>query len=130
MAMVRCVFWFNPLMAWAERQFRNDQEIACDRSVLATESRARRFGYAAALVSTAAPRVPGAVGFLGPEKTVKRRTRLIARHQSSLGRDLTGAVMAGLLLIAGATVGIATPADPIEWIAPLDLPSPLPGGCD
>ncbi len=134
MAMVRCIFWFNPLMAWAERQFRDDQEIACDRSVLATESRARRFGYAAALVSTVAPRVPGgngfAVGFLGPEKTVKRRTRLIVRHKSSLGRDMAGAIMAGLLLIAGATVGIATPAGPIEWVAPLDLPSPLPGGCD
>ena len=130
MAAVRCVFWFNPLLAWAERQFRNDQEIACDRAVLADESRARRFGYGAALVSTVTQRTPGAVGFLGPRKTVKRRTQWVVRHRSSLGRDLAGGFMAGLLLIAGATVGIATPSEPIEWVAPLDLPSPLPGGCD
>jgi len=44
-----CLFWFNPLMYWAVRQFRFDQELACDARVLATTGTMRR-GYANALL--------------------------------------------------------------------------------
>jgi bla regulator protein blaR1 len=44
-----CLFWFNPLMYWAVRRFRFDQELACDARVLATTGAMRR-SYANALL--------------------------------------------------------------------------------
>jgi bla regulator protein blaR1 len=44
-----CLFWFNPLMFWAIRRFRFDQELACDARVLATTGTVRR-QYANALL--------------------------------------------------------------------------------
>ena len=44
-----CLFWFNPLMYWAVRRFRFDQELACDARVLATTGAVRR-SYAKALL--------------------------------------------------------------------------------
>ncbi len=43
--------WFNPLMHWAHRLFRFDQELACDATVLAMPGTTRR-GYAEALLKT------------------------------------------------------------------------------
>ena len=44
-----CLFWFNPLMYWAVRRFRFDQELACDARVLTTTGAVRR-SYANALL--------------------------------------------------------------------------------
>jgi beta-lactamase regulating signal transducer with metallopeptidase domain len=44
------VFWFNPLMFWAMRQLRLDQDLACDAAVLAAAGRGRRGRYAQALL--------------------------------------------------------------------------------
>jgi hypothetical protein len=46
-----CLSWFNPIMYWALRLFRFDQELACDATVLAAPSATRR-GYADALLKT------------------------------------------------------------------------------
>jgi beta-lactamase regulating signal transducer with metallopeptidase domain len=45
-----CVFWFNPVMFWAMRLLRLDQDLACDASVLAAAGKARRGRYAGALL--------------------------------------------------------------------------------
>ena len=46
-----CLSWFNPLMYWALRLFRFDQELACDASVLARRDTTPR-RYADALLKT------------------------------------------------------------------------------
>jgi beta-lactamase regulating signal transducer with metallopeptidase domain len=46
-----CLSWFNPLMYWALRLFRFDQELACDASVLALPGATPR-RYADALLKT------------------------------------------------------------------------------
>lgn len=46
-----CVFWFNPLMHVASRQFRFDQELACDADVLDAFPLSRR-RYGEAMVKT------------------------------------------------------------------------------
>lgn len=46
-----CVFWFNPLIHWAMRWLRIDQELACDALVLAQREDARHC-YAKALLKT------------------------------------------------------------------------------
>ncbi|MBW8312062.1 MAG: TonB family protein, partial [Rhizobium sp.] len=41
-SLLRCVFWFNPLLHLAAARFRFDQELACDAAVLARHPDARR----------------------------------------------------------------------------------------
>lgn len=49
--VLRCLFWFNPLVHLAAAKLRLDQELACDAVVLARNPRAGR-AYAAALLNT------------------------------------------------------------------------------
>lgn len=41
-SLLRCLFWFNPLLHLAAARFRLDQELACDAAVLARHPDARR----------------------------------------------------------------------------------------
>ncbi|MBY4596769.1 TonB family protein [bacterium BD-1] len=41
-SLLRCLFWFNPLLHAAAARFRLDQELACDAAVLARHPDARR----------------------------------------------------------------------------------------
>jgi bla regulator protein blaR1 len=50
-AALRCVFWFNPLVHFAARRFRFDQELACDATVISRFPQARR-SYADAMLKT------------------------------------------------------------------------------
>ncbi|KFL36496.1 TonB family protein [Arenimonas donghaensis] len=49
--VLRCLFWFNPLVHLAAAKLRLDQELACDAAVLARHPRAGR-AYATALLNT------------------------------------------------------------------------------
>lgn len=49
--LLRCLFWFNPLLHLACARFRLDQELACDARVLARFPEARR-SYAGAMLKT------------------------------------------------------------------------------
>lgn len=50
-SLLRCVFWFHPLLHFAAARFRFDQELACDASVLARFPHARR-RYGDAMLKT------------------------------------------------------------------------------
>ncbi|MDC8014722.1 M56 family metallopeptidase [Tahibacter soli] len=50
-ALVRCAFWFHPLVHVAHARFRLDQELACDAAVIARFPEARRC-YAGAMLKT------------------------------------------------------------------------------
>ncbi len=50
-AIVRCVFWFNPLVHVAAARFRHDQELACDQAVVAAHPDSRR-AYGEAMLKT------------------------------------------------------------------------------
>ena len=50
-AVLRCLFWFNPLLHLAASRFRFDQELACDALVIARFPEARR-PYADAMLKT------------------------------------------------------------------------------
>jgi len=52
-ALLRCVFWFHPLAAGAQRAFLADQELACDSAVLRRGAHAPHT-YAEALLKTQA----------------------------------------------------------------------------
>lgn len=50
-AIVRCLFWFNPLVHLAAARFRHDQELACDQAVVAAHPQSRR-AYGEAMLKT------------------------------------------------------------------------------
>jgi bla regulator protein blaR1 len=50
-AVLRCLFWFNPLLHFAATRMRIDQELACDAMVLRQKPKARRC-YAEAMLNT------------------------------------------------------------------------------
>jgi beta-lactamase regulating signal transducer with metallopeptidase domain len=50
-AMLRCTFWFNPLVHLAAIRFRHDQELACDQAVIAAHPDSRR-AYGEAMLKT------------------------------------------------------------------------------
>lgn len=60
-ALLRCLFWFNPLLAYAQRRFRLDQELACDEGVIARNPRARRH-YGEAMLKTHFDELPLPLG--------------------------------------------------------------------
>jgi TonB family protein len=49
--LLRCVFWFNPLIHFAAARFRFDQELACDADVLEAFPNSRR-AYGEAMLKT------------------------------------------------------------------------------
>ncbi|MEM9530319.1 MAG: M56 family metallopeptidase [Pseudomonadota bacterium] len=129
-AAVRCGFWFNPLMGWAEARFRDDQEVACDRSVLDGESNARRRRYAESMIQAAAGhRAPFALGFVSTEPVIKRRTRAIVHARSGYWRELRGAASLAVLMLATLILGFDGSAFSMAWMPPLTFPAPIPGGC-
>lgn len=50
-ALLQCIFWFNPLLHWAGSRFRFDQELSTDASVL-SKFPASRKSYADAMLKT------------------------------------------------------------------------------
>ena len=50
-AFLRCIFWFNPLLHWADGRFRFDQELSTDANVLSRFPAARK-SYADAMLKT------------------------------------------------------------------------------
>lgn len=60
-ALLRCLFWFNPLLPLALRRFRLDQELACDEGVIARNPRARRH-YGEAMLKTHFDELPLPLG--------------------------------------------------------------------
>jgi bla regulator protein blaR1 len=97
---LRTVFWFNPLLHFAARKFRDDQEFACDQRVIAASPQSRR-AYADAMLKTlvAAQPVPLGChwGLAHPlkERLVQLKTQPPHRAMRILGASLALALAAG-----------------------------------
>lgn len=86
--MLVLVFWFNPLMWVAYRQFRALQEEACDQTVMANATRQQRVSYAHALVQCATQTsLPLNTLFFGDKKMMENRVvgALEAKPQKMTG---------------------------------------------
>ncbi len=101
--------WFNPLAHWAYRAFRDDQETACDATVLDAESADRRHAYGSAILKSATCRVPGAACALNHAGALKRRISIMIDGRKSRTMRLGGGALA-LALVAGGLIGTATVA--------------------
>jgi bla regulator protein BlaR1 len=106
--ILRCVFWFNPLIGLAESRFRLDQELSCDQSVLCDEPLSQRAHYAAAMLKASSPSYSsGLIGFRNNSPEVLSRVKRLHHHRVSPAQSVFGPVGFALLLIT-ATV-LSTP---------------------
>lgn len=119
-ALLRALFWFNPLLHIAVPRFRLDQELACDARVLARFPEARRC-YAGAMLKTqlggtALRDGPGPLGCgWFSHHPLKERIGMLHNPQIKKIRRRLGAVATGLLIAACA--GLAWAAKPAASIA-------------
>jgi bla regulator protein BlaR1 len=77
-AVLRCVYWFNPLLHWAVARYRHDQELACDARVIARHPHARR-PYAQAMLKTQLDHVALPVGCHWHTHPIKERITMLKR---------------------------------------------------
>jgi beta-lactamase regulating signal transducer with metallopeptidase domain len=95
-AAFSALHWFNPLLHFAQRVFRADQELACDERVLSLHPHSRRL-YGTALLNSPTSRVsaPLACPAFGTHP-LKERITLLSQPLPTAGRRLAGAVLAPL----------------------------------
>jgi len=112
-ALLRCVYWFNPLLHWAVARYRHDQELACDARVLRCHPRARR-AYAQAMLKTQLDAFALPVGCHWHTHPIKERIAMLKRPsprrwQRGLSSVLLLALFAGGGYAAWAQQPVASP---------------------
>jgi len=105
LALLRCVFWFHPLLPWAARRFLRDQELACDARTVDPHPALRRL-YANALLKAQLvhPVAPMACHWRS-QPMLKERIAMLKEHKPKALPWLTGQV-----LVVGMCVGLGTVA--------------------
>ena len=109
--VLRCVFWFNPLLHVAVRRFRDDQELACDARVIARNPQQRRaYGEAMFKTQLATQRLPLGCHW-GQSHPLKERIEMLKQPTpSSLRRNSGRALVIAILLASGYAAWAAQPA--------------------
>jgi len=104
-ALVRCLFWFNPLVHIGAKAMRIDQELSCDAEVIDRRPRVRR-AYAETLLKTQLASRPLPVGCYWPAESkhpLAERIDMLTRKPLS-GRRRAAATAVVLVLAASAGV--------------------------
>jgi beta-lactamase regulating signal transducer with metallopeptidase domain len=117
-ALLRCLFWFNPLVHIASTYFRVDQELACDAAVLRDHPGSRR-AYARAMLKTQLADAALPIGCRWQSiDHFKERLQMLKRTTPGRARRLGGHAF---VMIASSIVGYgAWAAEPIANQAGLD----------
>lgn len=110
--LLRCAFWFNPLLHRAARAFRHDQELACDARVIALHPHARRaYGEAMLKTQLAAQPLPLACHW-GYGHPLTERIEMLKQPLPSLPRWIGGSfIVCALTATTAFTAWAAQPAD-------------------
>ena len=126
--LLRCLFWFHPLLHLAARSFRLDQELACDAAVLARHPHARR-RYAGAMlnVQLAVPGLPVGCHWQSSQ-SLKERILMLKQTPPRAGRRNAGLVAMGLLLgtCSYAAWAVRPAAPPVPPAPPAEAPPAPP----
>lgn len=118
-AVLRCMFWFNPLLHAAARPFRHDQELACDQRVIARHPRARR-AYGDAMFKTQLAAQPLPLGcHWGQTHPLKERIEMLRQPVPTMARWFGGAlVVSALTVVGGMAAWAAQPRQALPAEAP------------
>jgi TonB family protein len=100
-AVLRCAFWFNPLIHFVASRFRFDQELACDAVVVSRFPEARR-SYADAMLKTQLADFGLPVGcHWQSSHPLKERIAMLKQPLPGRARAALGAGIAVALIIGG-----------------------------
>ena len=110
--IAQALWWFHPLIWWANREARHERERCCDEAVVAGLG-CPPIRYAATLVAVAelavrARRIP-AVAMIGPRETTARRLEHITRRSQQFRKrtplaSLVAVVLLGAAVLPGAAL--------------------------
>ncbi|WP_454829126.1 TonB family protein [Pseudoxanthomonas wuyuanensis] len=107
LALLRCLYWFNPLVHPAAQRFRHDQELACDQAVIARfPQQRRRYGDAMLKTQLAAQEVPLACHW-NAQHSLKERIAMLRQPLPGRRRTLAGKSVTLLLTITTAVAAWA-----------------------
>lgn len=116
MNVLLAVHWFNPLLWYACRTMRSDQEMACDALTLSKlkPDETKEYGLTIIRLLETCPNpvsLTDAVGISGSKQELKRRVAMIASfNKNSWKRSLPG--LAVILLISGCALTGAKSIEP------------------
>lgn len=102
--VVLALHWWNPIAHLAYRYFRNDQELACDATVLERVGSESRYAYGSAILKSASARTPGVSCALSHKNEIKRRLRFMARKRIGSPRQRLGLAVAIIAIGSGLAV--------------------------
>jgi beta-lactamase regulating signal transducer with metallopeptidase domain len=113
LALVQCLFWFNPLIHMAASGLRLDQELACDEAVVRRLGRRRLYAETLLKCHAARPSPLGCHWLAGGAHPLETRLAALARRPATEARR-TVATAFGLAagLAAAVTAFAMTPEDP------------------
>lgn len=108
-----CVFWFNPVMFWAMRLLRFDQDLACDAAVLAAAGNCRRSRYAGALLKA---QLAGETAMSVPFACHWGSVHPLRRRIAALKRPVAGRMRhrIGVLCAAGLVAAVSLAANAVQ----------------
>lgn len=107
--VLRCLFWFNPLVHASWRRFRHDQELACDQRVLHHHPRSRRC-YGEAMLKTQLADLPFPLACnWGYGHPIKERIAMLKYPLPSPRRATIGVAFVFLLAMGGGLTVWANP---------------------
>jgi TonB family protein len=108
LAVLRCLYWFNPLLHFAIHRLRNDQELACDALVLQQKPDARR-PYAEAMLNTQLAVTGLPVGCQWQSShLLEERIKMLTMHAPSRLRRRFGIALIVAMIGTTATLAWAT----------------------
>ncbi len=100
--MLRCVFWFNPLIHFAATRFRFDQELACDADVLEAFPNSRR-AYGEAMLKTQLADFGLPVGcHWQSSHPLKERIMMLSNPLPGAARRISGTALVFALIASGS----------------------------
>jgi TonB family protein len=101
------LFWFNPLVHFAYRAFRTDQELSCDAMVLNGSAMDERKAYGRALVKSAATMETAAVtSSWHNQNHLKERTMMLKCHRHTPLRTIGGLFTLATLSLVAAGLSV------------------------
>jgi len=125
-SVLRCVFWFNPLVHYAAACFRFDQELACDAVVLQRFPKSRRT-YGGAMLKTQLAEFGLPLGCHWPSNhPLKERIAMLKHPLPGTTRRVSGALLVAAVVATGSYAAwAAQPAKtmPEASTAPASPPS-------
>ena len=127
---LRCQFWFNPLVHVASRQFRHDQELACDQRVIARHPKSRRaYGEAMLKAQLAVQSLPLGCHW-GYGHPLKERIAMLNQPVPTRTRWVVGSAAVATLTLAVACAAWAaqpprTSVDQLAGISGERTPPPV-----